>query len=150
MPVVLILHGPNLNLLGTRQPEIYGTLTLDEINQRLVKAGKKEGMEIQSYQSNSEGGLIDALHKANSDAAGVIINPGGYTHTSVAIRDAVAAIGIPTIEVHLSNVYGREDFRKTSMVSSVCVGKIVGFGWLSYLLALQAFVEILGTSGPSR
>lgn len=146
MAIVFVLHGPNLNLLGTRQPELYGSETLDKINQRLVEAGKKQGVEIQTYQSNSEGGLIDILHKAGNEADGVIINPGGYTHTSVAIRDAVAAIGIPAIEVHLSNVYAREKFRKSSMLSPVCAGKIVGFGWLSYQLALQAFVEILDSS----
>lgn len=143
MTVVLVLHGPNLNLLGSREPEVYGALTLDEINRRLVEAGKTLGLEVQTRQSNAEGALIDALHKANAEAVGVVFNPGGYTHTSVALRDAVAAIQIPVIEVHLSNVYAREDFRKTSLLAPVCIGKITGFGWHSYLLALHALAQKL-------
>jgi 3-dehydroquinate dehydratase-2 len=134
----MVLHGPNLNLLGQREPEVYGTMTLDEIDQRLLQAGKQLNLEVRSFQSNSEGGLIDALHTARDWAAGVIFNPGGYTHTSVALRDAVASIELPVIEVHLSNVYAREDFRHHSLISAVCAGKITGFGWRSYLLALHA------------
>ena len=143
MTTLLILHGPNLNLLGMREPEIYGALTLAEIDKKLADAAKSKGVEIYSIQSNSEGALIDALQEAAEKADGVIFNPAGYTHTSVALRDAVAAIGIPVIEVHLSNVYAREEFRKTSLIAPVCLGKITGFGWMSYLLAFEALIENL-------
>ena len=146
MKSILVLHGPNLNLLGSRQPKVYGRLTLEEINQRLVEAGEKSGLEVRSHQSNSEGGLIDALHDGRLWASGVLFNPGGYTHTSVALRDAVSAIGIPVVEVHLSNIYAREEFRQHSLIAPVCVGQISGFGWRSYLLGLQALAEILGES----
>ena len=143
MTTLLILHGPNLNLLGTREPEIYGSLTLAEINQKVNDAASAHGVETYSIQSNSEGALIDALQEAAKKADGVIFNPAGYTHTSVAIRDTVAAIGIPVVEVHLSNVYAREEFRHKSLLSAVCTGKISGFGWMSYKLALEALVEII-------
>lgn len=153
MRSILVLHGPNLNLLGQREPEVYGRMTLAEIDDRLTKAAAEYNqvgahrlrplqLEIRSYQSNSEGSLIDALQSAQDWASGVIFNPGGYTHTSVALRDAVAAIGMPVIEVHLSNVYAREEFRHTSLIAPVCLGKIEGFGWRSYLLALVALAEI--------
>lgn len=139
MREILILHGPNLNLLGQREPQVYGTMTLEEINQRLIAEGQRLGIGVRCLQSNSEGALIDALQEARNWASGVIFNPGGYTHTSVALRDAVAAIGIPVIEVHLSNVYAREEFRHRSLLSAVCWGKILGLGWKSYWLALHAF-----------
>src|SRR5215211_2408166 len=140
---ILILHGPNLNLLGTREPDVYGSMTLEDINTKLVELGKELGTEITCLHSNHEGALIDALHDARTWANGIVFNPGGYTHTSIALRDAISAIGIPVIEVHLSNVYAREEFRHVSMISAVCKGKIVGFGWRSYLVGLQALIEML-------
>ena len=141
MTTLLVLHGPNLNLLGTREPEIYGALLLAEIDQKITEAASAKGVEIYSTQSNIEGVLIDALQEAATKADGVIFNPAGYTHTSVALRDAVAAIEIPVVEVHLSNVYAREEFRKQSLIAPVCLGKITGFGWVSYLLALEALAQ---------
>jgi 3-dehydroquinate dehydratase-2 len=143
MMKILVLHGPNLNLLGTREPEIYGSMTLSDLNTKLIEAGKEFGADLKCFQSNHEGALIDALHDAQRWADGVLFNPGGYTHTSVALRDAIAAIGLPVIEVHLSNVYAREEFRHISLISAVCKGKILGFGWRSYTLGLRALTEIL-------
>jgi 3-dehydroquinate dehydratase II len=143
MNSILILHGPNLNLLGTREPEIYGALTLAEVDRRLVVYGATLNLEVRTYQSNSEGALIDGLHDARLWAKGVILNPGGYTHTSVALRDAVAAIGLPVIEVHLSNTQAREEFRHRSLIAPVCHGSIMGFGWHSYQLGLFALAEII-------
>ena len=140
---ILVLHGPNLNLLGTREPEIYGSLTLADINARLVELAAEYHTELACKQSNHEGDLVDALHDARSWADGVVFNPGAYTHTSIALRDAIAAIGIPVVEVHLSNVYAREEFRHVSMISAVCKGKVVGLGWRSYTLGLRALMEML-------
>jgi 3-dehydroquinate dehydratase II len=140
---VLVLHGPNLNLLGTREPEVYGRVTLEEIDRRLVELGKELGIEVHSVQSNHEGSLIDALHEAPG-VQGVIFNPAGYTHTSVALRDAIAAVDFPVIEVHLSNTQSREDFRSKSMIAPVCKGSIAGFGWYSYALGLYALKDLIG------
>jgi len=143
MMKVLILHGPNLNLLGTREPEVYGAMTLNDINEKMIALGNKLGVEVKCLQSNHEGALIDALHDARAWADGVVFNPGGYTHTSVALRDAISAIMIPVIEVHLSNVYAREEFRHVSLVSAVCKGKVSGFGWRSYELGLRGLIEVV-------
>jgi 3-dehydroquinate dehydratase-2 len=143
MTAVLILHGPNLNLLGHREPAIYGSLTLAEIDQKLVILGRELGLEIRSLQSNHEGVLIDALHEAREWADGIVFNPGGYTHTSVALRDAIAAINLPVIEVHLTNIYAREEFRQHSLIAPVCLGTIAGFGWHAYALALRALADQL-------
>jgi 3-dehydroquinate dehydratase-2 len=145
MTSILVLHGPNLNLLGEREPQVYGRLTLEAIDARLVDYGNKLGVEVHCRQSNHEGALIDALQEARTWAQGVVFNPGGYTHTSVALRDAISAIGIPVVEVHMSNVYAREEFRHSSLISGVCLGKVAGFGWRSYLLGLNALVDAINT-----
>jgi len=143
IPAVLILNGPNLNLLGTREPEVYGSMTLAEIDARVKIEGERLGLAVRSCQSNHEGVLIDALHEARHWAVGVVMNPGGFGHTSVALRDAVSAIGLPVVEVHLSNPDAREEFRHRSFTAGVCLGSVKGFGWRSYLLGLQALAAHL-------
>lgn len=142
-PRILVLNGPNLNLLGIREPEVYGYATLDDIVTDLEVRASNAGASIQHVQSNSEGALVDALHAARTEADGVVFNPGAYTHTSVALRDAISAIAIPVVETHLSNVHAREEFRKTSLLSAVCLGVIGGFGPDSYALALDALLAHL-------
>ncbi|MBE0411780.1 MAG: type II 3-dehydroquinate dehydratase [Anaerolineales bacterium] len=147
MKEILVLHGPNLNLLGKREPEIYGHLTLHEIDRRLASVAQDLGLQVRSMQFNSEGDLVDALQSARDWACGVVFNPAGYSHTSVALRDTVSAIQLPVIEVHLSNVQAREEFRRHSLIAPVCIGVIAGFGWRSYLLALHAFKGVLEERG---
>jgi 3-dehydroquinate dehydratase-2 len=140
---ILVLHGPNLNLLGQREPGIYGSLTLAEINRRLEAEALKLQAQVFSVQSNHEGVLVDAIHEALGKYQGILINAGAYTHTSVALRDAIAGVNLPTVEVHLSNIYRREDFRHLSYIAPVVIGQISGFGVQSYLLGLQALVHHL-------
>jgi len=138
---ILLLHGPNLNLLGTRQPEIYGQQSLADIDAAAARHVAPYGIELRAAQSNHEGALIDHLHEARGWADGVVFNPGAYTHSSIALRDTISAIELPVIEVHLSNVHGREAFRHQSLLAGVCLGQIAGFGWHSYLLALDALLR---------
>ena len=138
---VLVVNGPNLNLLGTREPDKYGTKTLDQINNELKEFAIQKGVEIDFYQSNIEGEIVDAIQKAKGVYDGIILNPAAYTHTSVAIRDALLAVQIPTVEVHLSNVYSRDEFRQTTYTTGVCIGQIAGFGGYGYQLALSALLN---------
>ncbi|MGA2193195.1 MAG: type II 3-dehydroquinate dehydratase [Nitrospirota bacterium] len=144
MKKILVIHGPNLNLLGKREPEIYGRETLDEINVKLTDGAKEAQVKVDIQQSNHEGEIVDLIQGAMGKYGAIIINPGAYTHTSVAIRDAIASTGIPTIEVHLSNIFKREEFRRLSYVSGVAAGHISGFGAESYLLGLRAAIKLAG------
>ena len=140
---ILVIHGPNLNLLGEREPHVYGRVSLSKINQSIQSEAKKLGVRVKIVQSNHEGKLVDLIGKAKSLYDGILINPAAYTHTSVALRDALSACGVPAVEVHLSNIYGREEFRRHSLTAAVCVGQVSGFGEASYLLGLQGLVKSL-------
>jgi 3-dehydroquinate dehydratase II len=140
MRKILVIHGPNLNLLGKRKPEVYGNMNLEKINEEIKKFSKDNDFQVKIIQSNEEGEIVDAIQKTEGFSA-VVINPGGYTHTSVAIRDAIEAVEVPTVEVHLSNIYSREEFRHISMSAPVCVGQISGLGWYGYILALEYLIR---------
>jgi len=140
---ILVIHGPNLNLLGTREPDQYGTLTLEQINNKILSCAKNQNVEVKIFQANSEGEIISEIHRAIGNFNGIVINPAAYTHTSVALRDALLAVELPTVEVHLSNIYNREDFRKQSLISDVVLGVISGFREQSYILGLKALLHYL-------
>jgi 3-dehydroquinate dehydratase-2 len=140
---ILVIHGPNLNLLGSREPDTYGTTTLEEINGDLSSAAKEWGAEVEFFQSNYEGALVDRIQESQSWADGILINPGGLTHTSVSLRDALTATGLPVVEVHLSNIFAREEFRHNSFVSPIALGIVSGFGPMGYGLGLNALLEHL-------
>ena len=142
MAKVAVIHGPNLNLLGTREQSIYGTVTLETIDERLAEAAG-DTHELRTFQSNHEGALIDFIHEAHTWADGILINPGAFTHYAYALRDAIAGVALPTVEVHLSNIHSREPFRHHSVLAPICVGQISGFGWRSYLLGLQGLLDHL-------
>lgn len=143
-PRLLVLHGPNLNLLGTREPDVYGRATLADIDRSCRERAARAGVEVECFQSNHEGALIDRLHEAAARCRGAVFNPGAYTHTSVALRDAVAAVAMPVVEVHLTNTDARELFRRRSYVGAACLGRVMGFGPNGYLLALDALIDHLG------
>jgi 3-dehydroquinate dehydratase II len=147
-PLILVIHGPNLNLLGTREPHIYGSTTLPEIDEDLMAHGAELGVAVQTFQSNHEGLIIDRVQQAHGKAAGLIVNAGSLTHTSVSLRDAIAAIKVPAVEVHLSNLYAREEFRHHSYLAPVCVGQIAGLGAIGYRLALDALAKLVQAKRP--
>ncbi len=147
---ILIIHGPNLNLLGKREPEIYGRTTLSEINSQIEEEAEALGVQVEFFQSNSEGGIIGKIQDAMGKFDGIVINPAGYTHTSVAIRDAISSTGIPVVEVHISNIYKREEFRHESFVSGVAIGVVSGFGADSYLIGLRGLVNYLKKGGVAK
>ncbi len=149
MTRLLVLHGPNLNLLGERETAVYGTATLEQINERITDFARKEGVEVEVQQSNHEGELVDRIQQARGRFAGIVINPAAYTHTSIALRDAVSASGLPVVEVHLSNLHRRERFRRRSYIAEVVLGQVMGFGPDGYLLALQALLFHLRRSPDS-
>jgi 3-dehydroquinate dehydratase-2 len=142
-PLVIIINGPNLNMLGQREPTVYGTESLAIINRMLVEESKRLKLSVETFQSNSEGAIVDKIQQALGRAAGMIINPGAYTHTSIAIRDALLLLDLPIVEIHLSNTYRREDFRKLSMIADIVTGRIIGFGAFGYTMALQALAQNL-------
>lgn len=143
MPKILVIHGPNLDLLGKREVEVYGTTTIDEINKGLEKIAKEKKVTLKIVQSNHEGEIVDLIGKSKGKFDAILINPAAYTHTSVAIRDAISAVDIPTVEVHLSNIYAREEFRHTSLIAPVAKGQVSGFGRDSYLLGLEAAISLI-------
>jgi len=144
---IAVIHGPNLNILGSRETDIYGTETMSDINSRLEAVAQKDGFKIETFQSNSEGAIIDYIHLCANRVDGIVINPGAYTHTSIAIRDAISGVAIPAVEVHLSNIHRREKFRRHSFIAPVCIGQICGFGGFSYEAGLLALVKhITGNS----
>jgi len=143
MHKILVIHGPNLNLLGSREPDIYGKVSIEKINKELLKSAKKNKVQLKIVQSNHEGEIVDLIGNSKNKFNAIIINPAAYTHTSVAIRDAIAAVSVPTVEVHLSNIYAREEFRHTSLISAVAVGQVSGFGANSYILGLEAAISII-------
>ena len=140
---ICVLQGPNLNLTGLREPGVYGARTLEDIHRRIAQRAEELGVEVEFYQSNWEGALIDKLHACRSTVDGVIFNPGAYSHTSYALRDAISAIALPVVEVHISNIHAREEFRHTSLITAVCLGQICGLGETGYILAMEALVERL-------
>lgn len=143
MSKILIINGPNLNMLGIRNTSVYGNKTLDDINIEIRKAAEQESLEIDFFQSNIEGEMIDCIHKAYGVYQGIIINPGAYSHYSIAIRDAIEAVSIPSVEVHISNIYNREPFRRHSVISEVCIGQICGLGYLGYIYAMNALKQYM-------
>lgn len=140
---ILVIHGPNLNMLGTREPDLYGKTTLDEVNKNLKKVGETEGLSVETFQSNHEGDIVDKIQQAIGAYSGLIINPAAFTHTSIAIRDALLLLDMPIIEVHISNIEKREPFRRTSMIADICTDRLAGFGVKGYIMALKAMAKMI-------